>query len=242
MPTRSSPSLHRDRPAEGRLSARPRSPAQGGAASPGLHSLGLARERDALLYIPNGYRADHPAPLAVMLHGAGGVAQHGMSLVQKLADAAELVVLAPPSREQTWDAIRGAFGPDVAFVDEALAAIFERCLIDPHRLAIGGFSDGASYALSLGLTNGDLFTHVIAFSPGFMAPGGQIGAPRFYVSHGTRDAVLPIDRCSRRLVPMLEHAGYDVLYHEFDGAHTIPPDIAREAVEWLIDSSDRSSE
>lgn len=31
-----------------------------------------------------------------------------------------------------------------------------------------GFSDGASYALSLGLPNGNLFSHIVAFSPGFM--------------------------------------------------------------------------
>jgi phospholipase/carboxylesterase len=235
MPNRSAPALLRDRSAEGRLAARPSTPARAArAAAPGLHSLGLARDRDALLYIPTSYRAGHAAPLAVMLHGAGGVAQHGISLVEELADAAGLVVLAPPSRRQTWDVILGAFGPDVAFVDEALAATFERCAIDPQRFAVGGFSDGASYALSLGLTNGDLFTHVIAFSPGFMAPAHQVGAPHFYISHGTHDAVLPIDRCSRRLVPILQRAGYDVKYHEFDGPHTIPPDIAREAVEWFV--------
>ena len=238
MPNRQSPALLRDRSAEGRLSARPSKPAR--AAAPGLHSLGLARDRDALLYVPTSYRADQAAPLAVMLHGAGGVAQHGISLVEALADAAGLVVLAPPSRSQTWDAIRSEFGPDVKFIDEALAATFERCAIDPRRLAVGGFSDGASYALSLGLTNGDLFTHVIAFSPGFMAPAHQVGAPHFYISHGTRDAVLPIDRCSRRLVPILERAGYSVKYHEFDGPHTIPPEIAREAVEWFVDTRDRS--
>jgi phospholipase/carboxylesterase len=35
-------------------------------------------------------------------------------------------------------------------------------------VALGGFSDGASYALSLDLTNGDLFASLIAFSPGFI--------------------------------------------------------------------------
>ena len=97
-------------------------------------------------------------------------------------------------------------------------------------MAVGGFSDGASYALSLGITNGDLFTHVMAFSPGFMAPAGQMGSPRIFVSHGTRDGVLPIDRCSRKIVPQLERADYDVLYREFDGGHTISPEIALEAV------------
>ena len=217
--------------APGRLTARPGTPTQ--QATPGLQALGLARGRDALLYVPAGHRADRPAPLAVMLHGAGGTAEHGMSLVQGLADAAGLVVLAPPSRRPTWDVIGGEFGPDVAFVDEALAATFARCAVDPARLAIGGFSDGASYALSLGLTNGDLFTHVIAFAPGFMAPAEQVGEPRCYVSHGTRDAVLPIDQCSRRLVPVLRRAGYDVRYREFDGPHTVPADVAREAVDWL---------
>ncbi|HEV7992385.1 MAG TPA: hypothetical protein VGP25_11215 [Gemmatimonadaceae bacterium] len=130
--------------------------------------------------------------------------------------------------------IEGGFGPDVTFIDSALAATFERCAIDPHRLAVGGFSDGASYALSIGLGNGDLFTHVLAFSPGFMAPAEQIGAPRCYVSHGTRDQVLPIDHCSRRLVPVLRDAGYDVRYREFDGPHTVPAELAREAVEWLV--------
>jgi phospholipase/carboxylesterase len=64
-----------------------------------------------------------------------------------------------------------------------------------------GFSDGASYALSLGLTNGDLFRHVIAFSPGFMAPAARRGEPPVFVSHITRDGVLPIGVTSHRIVP-----------------------------------------
>ncbi len=108
-----------------------------------------------------------------------------------------------------------------------------RYAIAPERMAVGGFSGGTSYALSLGITNGDLFTHVIAFSPGFMAPAGRVGSPRIFISHGTRDGVLPIDRCSRRILPQLERAGYDVRYHEFDEGHTIAPEIALEAVDWF---------
>jgi predicted esterase len=118
-------------------------------------------------------------------------------------------------------------------IDRALEHMFSRYAIDPERLAIGGFSDGASYALSLGISNGDLFTHVLAFSPGFVAPAGRPGSPRIFVSHGVRDGVLPIDRCSRRIVPELERGGYDVLFREFDGGHTLPPEIASEAVGWF---------
>jgi phospholipase/carboxylesterase len=45
--------------------------------------------------------------------------------------------------------------------------------------------------------------------------------------------VLPIDRCSRRIVSELERDGYDVLYREFDGEHSISGEIALEAVGWF---------
>jgi predicted esterase len=39
-------------------------------------------------------------------------------------------------------------------------------------------------------------------------------------------------------VPALQRAGYDVLYHEFDGGHTVPPDIAEEAFKWLREGAE----
>jgi phospholipase/carboxylesterase len=217
---------------EGRLGARPRRPLQ--EITPyGVQPLQPGAGR-ALLYIPISYRSDRPAPLALMLHGAGGAARHGLDLLRSLADDAGLLLLAPQARRPTWDVIGGAFGPDVAVIDGALEQTFERYAVDPKRVAIGGFSDGASYALSLGLINGDLFTHVIAFSPCFAAAEAAHGQPRLFVSHGTRDEVLRINHCSRRLVPRLERVGYDVHYREFDGPHTVPPGIAQEAVTWLM--------
>jgi predicted esterase len=198
-----------------------------------VEGAGPRRRGDALLRVPAGHDPGRPAPLAVMLHGAGGHAEHGLALLAGAADAAGLVLLAPAARGRTWDVILGAFGPDVEAVDAALAEAFARVAVDPARLAVGGFSDGASYALSLGLGNGDLFTHVIAFAPGFAAPARRVGAPRCFVAHGTRDAVLPIGPCSRRLVPALERSGYAVTYREFDGPHTVPADVAAEAVAWF---------
>jgi len=197
----------------------------------------LARERDALLFVPANYRPDHPAPFVLSLHGAGGNEQSGLYPLHELADEAGFVLLAPAARRQTWDVILGGYGPDVAFINHALEEVFARCSIDPTRLAIGGFSDGASYALSLGLTNGDLFRRILAFSPGFMAPATQRGQPEIFISHGSRDEVLPIASTSRRIVPQLEQAGYDVVYREFDGPHTVPPEIAVEAVRWFINLS-----
>jgi phospholipase/carboxylesterase len=201
--------------------------------SAGLRALSVDSGRTVLLYVPAGYRADRPAPVLVMLHGASGNPRRGLSWVMPLADSAGVILLAPQSQGLTWDVVRGRYGPDVAFVDHALAYVLARYAVDTTRLAIGGFSDGATYALSLGITNGDLFSHVIAFSPGFMVPAAQRGEPRLFVSHGTRDQVLSIDACSRRIVARVRDAGYDVRYREFDGGHTVPPSIAREALAWL---------
>jgi phospholipase/carboxylesterase len=95
---------------------------------------------------------------------------------------------------------------------------------------VAGFSDGASYALSIGIMNGALFSDILAFSPGFMAPTRQADAPRVFISHGIHDGVLPIDACSRRLAPKLRDAGYDLDYREFDGGHEVPPEMVTAAV------------
>lgn len=57
-------------------------------------------------------------------------------------------------------------GPDLKYIAAALAYVFKGYNIDRKRMAVAGFSDGATYALSLGLEGGGLFGHIIAFSPG----------------------------------------------------------------------------
>ena len=218
--------------ATGRLEARPRLPAD--TVSSGILRLGLDNVRDAILAVPAGYRPERPAPLVLSLHGAGGDAQAGLYPRHAQAETAGVVLLSPAARHQTWDIVRGTYGPDVSFINRALAAAFARINVDPDRLAIGGFSDGASYALSLGITNGDPFPHILAFSPGFMVPAEHHGAPRIFGSHGTTDTVLPVDSCSRQLVPRLRDGGYDVNDQEFAGGHTVPEPIAAEAMTWLL--------
>jgi phospholipase/carboxylesterase len=177
-------------------------------------------------------------PLVLMLHGAGGIAQHSVDLLQRHADAFGFIVLAPTSTEQTWDIIaRRRFGIDSRAIDDLLDTAFDRHAVDPARLAIAGFSDGASYALSLGLTNGELFSHVIAFSPGFMDPSQPHGTPEIYMSHGIDDEILPVERCSRRIEAQLRAAGYRVDYREFSGGHIVPDTIATAFLSPLVRTS-----
>jgi phospholipase/carboxylesterase len=200
--------------------------------------LGLDRDRDAILPLPK-TASQSPLPLLVMLHGATQSAEDMFWYLGSTHEEAGVAVLAPNSRDTSWDAIGGSFGPDVELLNRALERVFETAAIDPARVAIGGFSDGASYAISLGLINGDLFTSVVAFSPGFVIDGELHGKPRFFISHGTSDHILPIDRCGRRIAIGLQARGYDVTFREFEGDHEIPADIARAGLQFISKLSPR---
>ncbi|MFN7145025.1 MAG: alpha/beta hydrolase [Myxococcota bacterium] len=215
----------------GRLASRVHAPRHQG--SPGRVALGVTAERDTLAIVPPTYRPDHPAPLLVVLHGAGGDGRSALGLLEHVADRTGAIVLAPSSRDRTWDIIVGHVGSDVALLDRSLAETFDRWVVDPAHVVLAGFSDGASYALTIGLANGSLFRNVLALSPGFCAPPSHDGRPRVFVSHGVNDTVLPIRTCSRRLVPQLRTQGYDVTYVEFQDGHVVPPDVIDRALGWL---------
>jgi phospholipase/carboxylesterase len=220
----------------GHLSARPPAPGAGPSsnAATGLQKLELGSRRDSYIYVPEHYSAEHPMPLVLLLHGAGGHAHDGLRVLLHLADSAGLILAAPASHSATWDIIAGrAYGPDLALVDRALEHVFRHYAIDTAHLGIGGFSDGASYALTLGLANGELFTHVLAFSPGFIGPMEPQGDPEVFISHGNADTMLPIEPCSRAIVRQLRAAGYRLMYNEFQGGHVIPPEVATGAVNWF---------
>jgi phospholipase/carboxylesterase len=213
-----------------RLTARPSVAGGFVQPGPGLRALDLGPGPEVLLRAPPGAG---PLRLVVTLHGAGGNARGGLAPLLPLADAHRLLLLSPTSHGRTWDAIRDGWGPDVRRIDQALAAVFAAHEVDRGCLAVSGFSDGATYALSLGLSNADLFTHVIAFSPGFVAAASPVGAPGVYISHGRADGVLPIDRTTRRIVPRLRAAQIPTEVVEFDGGHTVPAEIAEDAMRWL---------
>jgi phospholipase/carboxylesterase len=235
-------------PSDGRIIARPQTGtgiptvnhAQDARATPSASTetplgkpinLGLDGEREAILYVPKS--ANPPMPLLMFLHGATQSADDMAWYLDSVPDETGVAILAPNAGATTWDAITDSFGPDVEFLNRALERVFETVAVDPARMAIGGFSDGATYAIALGLINGDLFKRVLACSPGFVINGTARGKPSFFVSHGTQDKILPIDRCGRRVAADLKASGYEVTFREFDGRHEIPRDVMREGLKWV---------
>jgi phospholipase/carboxylesterase len=216
--------------ATGSLDARPRPAPPGPPLPAGISRLELGPGAEVHVAVP--IELPDAVPLLVFCHGAGGSGADALALVAEAAAARGVVVLAPSSVGSTWDLVAGGLGRDVAVIDAALEQVFDRLPVG--RVALGGFSDGGSYALSLGVANGELFGDLLAFSPGFLAPPARQGRPRVWVAHGTEDRVLPVDRCGRRVVAHLREAGYDVTYEEFAGGHVVPPELVRTALDrWL---------
>jgi predicted esterase len=217
------------------LTVKPSSPTQ--KPTMGLQPLGLSSgSRDGFIYIPPTYTESKPSPLLVMLHGAGQSAKEfTRGSLPEIFDKDRIVVLIPDSRMPTWDMIyTGDYGPDVRFLDKALALAFSRCRIDQEKIALGGFSDGATYALSLGITNANFFSTVLAFSPGFVKPAVKTGKPRIFIGHGTQDEILPIDMTSREIVAALKEKNYPVKFEEFDGNHTMTRDEVTHAIDFFL--------
>jgi phospholipase/carboxylesterase len=199
--------------------------------------------RNGLFYVPIGHA--EPLPLLILLHKSGGSPKEWFAGGESFAPYAEtghFIILAPESPGPSWGTGPKSWGYDYVAINRALEEAFARCAIDRNRLAIGGFSDGASYALSLGLANGDAFGYIVAFSPGFivkahargrMGRNNEVQIPLVYIAHGTADNVLPIASTSRIFASSLRKNGYKVEFQEFSGSHHLSRQVVDQAMTWL---------
>jgi len=89
----------------GRLDARPRPGVKTSAT--GRVMLGLDQQRDAVLQLPKS-AGESPLPLFVMLHGATQSADDMFWYLGSTYEEAGVAVLAPNSRDTTWDAVGGS--------------------------------------------------------------------------------------------------------------------------------------
>jgi phospholipase/carboxylesterase len=221
-------------PSEFTISARTVAPTS--SVAPGVTPLGLASAigRDGFIYAPASYSPAKRHPLLVMLHGGGGRSSSELHTPGwfQILDEFGALMLAPDSRSPfSWDLVdEGRYGPDVQFIDSALRRVFQRCNVDPARIALAGFSDGATEALGLGLMNGDLFRAVGGFSPGYFQAEYVQGHPSVFISHGMSDPVLPFTSTKTSIVPAIRALGVPVEFVEFEGGHTITVAVARQAL------------
>lgn len=200
---------------------------------PGRHLIDVGDVlRKVVLHVPPGVDGTASAPLLLLYHGVLGTAAGMVEAFAPLADTHGIVVVAYDALAGTWDAVSERFEHDLSFANVALDVAFDRCRVDPARIGVAGFSDGATYALAVGRASGRLVSRIAAFSPGYLIEIDRRGRPGIFISHGTSDTVLPYPYTGSVVATQLDR-DYDVRFRSFDGGHEIPLVIADEAMGWL---------
>jgi len=201
-----------------------------------LTALGIGTTRDGFLYVPANYNPTVPAPLMVLLHGAGSSAAF-FTTPEMLStyDALGLVVLALDSRGLSWDGVTSrVYEVDIDFMELALAQVYTSVNVDPDRIGIGGFSDGATEAIGVGAANSGLFRFVAAFSPGQPYMPFTRGPLPIFISHGTEDPVLSYNLTEGQTVPRLRQNGFPVQFVSFTGGHELPANIFTQGLSAFV--------
>lgn len=199
----------------------------------GVSRIGISdTDRDGTLYVPKNYKPGVPMPVVMMLHGFAGTSD-GVRGMFPLCEEFGVIMIAPESRGLTWGRSIPGFDDDVRYLGPAYRHVANLVDIDTTRVALGGVSDGAGYALSMGLAYGNSFNHLMIFMAGQMIPYRQQGKPKIFMVHGVDDTQMPIDKTARLYVPKLKADGYDLTYHEYQGGHRVPPSEIRDAFKWF---------
>ncbi len=154
---------------------------------------------------PEDYDTTHAYRLVLGLHGANGsgrdIAQDYFGLWE-LAEGSTIFV-ALSANGGLWNA-----ESDVAYVDQVLELIQAELCIDPSRIILEGFSQGAAMAWTLACSRAGVFRAVVGHSGGGVtAPAtcepiaylGSLGLDEGTNSQKTRDGPLrPMGRMHRR--------------------------------------------
>jgi len=190
------------------------------------------------LYVPEDWDGHAAMPLVVALHGGHGHGRDYLWVWLRQARARGMLVLSPTSRDRTWS-IMGGGDADAAPLAAMIESVAGRYAVDRARVLLTGMSDGATYALLLGLTADMPFTH-LAPACGVLHPlllvEGRLGRARgrpIYLVHGALDWMFPV-QTARMAAEALEAAGAAVVYREIaDLSHTYPRDENPAILDWL---------
>jgi predicted esterase len=197
-------------------------------------------EQLAWIVTPPAIEPGRAYPLVVVLHGAGRQDEMIVKGLQAERERRQAVFVVPRSLGMTWDLIAGGDGVDLRFLDGVLHSLYRRFRIDPARRALVGYSDGASYALAVGLSNPRAFAAVMSWAAGFLAIDAHNLAPddprpRVLLEHGTQDQIFPFERVAVPLRDALVRLGYDVTFRTDEGGiHWPSPEFQTAALDWFF--------
>jgi phospholipase/carboxylesterase len=205
-------------------------PAAQVAPDSGIHRYEADGARGAYTcYIPESYRADHPWPLLLTLHGGSGNDEDFLWTWLTYAKSRGYLLVSAKSFGPTWfpwDA------PSLMFI---LDEVQERYHVDRERILLTGLSDGGSFSYEVGFAWPERFGG-LAVVAGILRPhqrSAQASQLPVYVVHGAQDQLFPVAYI-RLVVDKLREWRHNVTYHELAGfGHAYPPGENTPILDWF---------
>jgi phospholipase/carboxylesterase len=181
----------------------------------------------------------------VLFHGRGADEHDLVPLLRELDPEERFdgftprAPLALPPGGAHWYMVPRVGYPDPATFAVGFAAASEFVDSLPHeRVVLGGFSQGAVMALSVGLGAGRPRPAAIVAFSGFLpeVEGWTLGEeepwPPLAIGHGTYDEIIPVE-FAHAARDRLVAAGAGVLYRESPMGHAIDPAFVRDVRQFL---------
>ncbi|MEN3069421.1 alpha/beta hydrolase [Uliginosibacterium sediminicola] len=202
---------------------------------------------------PPGTASAKPAPLLVLLHGMGANEEDLFGLAPHFdAQFAVLSIRAPIEIQPGYyrwylrqDTPSGPVydGREVlesrSFLIAAIESAVREFDIDPQRVYVLGFSQGAAMALSLVFTAPQLIQGAISIAGRVLdaieplhCEAAALAHLSVLLLHGTQDGAVPFEQ-SELAARMLSERGVRHALHAYNAGHTVTPGMLREAKEYL---------
>jgi phospholipase/carboxylesterase len=187
-------------------------------------------------------------PAIFLLHGMGSNEDDLPQLVQEFQDQCHIISVRGPITQKPGYAfftIQEVGKPDRAIFDKVLIALqrfmleaIEEFQIDPHKVYVLGFSQGAVLAQSLAFVMGNLITGIVALSgytPKFVTEEYAIRTVnhlRAFISHGDYDYVIP-SQWGVESKELFEQFGASVTFKQYPDGHGVTPENRQDLVMFL---------
>ncbi len=191
-----------------------------------------------------------PAPALILLHGRGANEDDLLGLAEYLDERLFIISARAPFAFQmgsgyTWYDLEEVGRPDPTMFAESFQKLTQFFLdvkkgypVNPAKIFFCGFSMGTVMSYAMALTRPDEVAGVLANS-GYIPESADItlawdkirGKP-YFIAHGRYDPVIPMV-FAERARDLLEKAGAQLAYHEYDMAHQITEQSLNDMMGWL---------
>lgn len=192
-----------------------------------------------------------PHPGLVLLHGLGSNEQDLFTFAGQIDPRLTVISVRAPlpygyGGYMWYDLNEGSglqgegISGSLAALDEFLQGLPDRYDVDPARLYLGGFSQGAAMAGASGLLHPDRVAGVVMLS-GYLPPpaegderyfSGRAAGKPFFQANGTLDQVVLI-AWGRATRDALQKAGVALTYREYPMAHEVILPEVMDLARWL---------